>query len=186
MTLPPTNQPAPALRSVLPGAMLFFGAVLTVVGAAASFIHNGGAEFGFAWLLAFMFYYSVALGALFMVLVHHLTDAGWSVGIRRFCEHLASLLRAAADCVVPARRFARSQNLFLDEFQSRRLTISSPPNCRFSPFRVSGSPRRFSSASGGCSRRGCARFRWSRTKPAPRNVPTKCVFIPAGASSPLR
>ena len=39
-----------------------------------------------------MFYYSIALGALFLVMVHHLTDAGWSVGIRRFCEHLASLL----------------------------------------------------------------------------------------------
>ena len=39
-----------------------------------------------------MFYLSIALGALFMVMVHHLTDAGWSVGIRRFCEHLASLL----------------------------------------------------------------------------------------------
>jgi hypothetical protein len=25
-------------------------------------------------------------------MIHHLTDAGWSVGIRRFCEHLASLL----------------------------------------------------------------------------------------------
>jgi hypothetical protein len=93
MTLPPTNQPTPALKSVLPGAMIFIGAVLTILGAVASFRHNGGAEFGFAWLLAFMFYYSVALGALFLVLVHHLTDAGWSVGIRRFCEHLASLLR---------------------------------------------------------------------------------------------
>lgn len=72
--------------------MLFFGAILTGVGAAASVIRNGGTEFGFAYLLAFMFYYSIALGALFMVMVHHLTDAGWSVGIRRFCEHLASLL----------------------------------------------------------------------------------------------
>jgi hypothetical protein len=80
------------LKSVLPGVMLFFGGVLTLIGLIASFIHNGGAEFGLAWLLAFMFYYSIALGALFMVMVHHLTDAGWSVGIRRFCEHLASLL----------------------------------------------------------------------------------------------
>ena len=48
--------------------------------------------FGFAWLLAFMFYLTICLGALFLVMVHHLTDAGWSVGIRRFCEHLASLL----------------------------------------------------------------------------------------------
>ena len=92
MSLPPSNQPTPALKSTLPGAMIFIGGALTVVGALVSFIRNDGKEFGFSWLLAFMFYYSVALGALFMVMVHHLTDAGWSVGIRRFCEHLASLL----------------------------------------------------------------------------------------------
>jgi hypothetical protein len=73
--------------------MVFIGGALTLVGALASFVRpNHGAEFGYAWLLAFMFYYSVALGALFLVLAHHLTDAGWSVGIRRFCEHIASLL----------------------------------------------------------------------------------------------
>ena len=93
MTSSPSNQPTPELRSALPGAMLFFGGALTVVGLAASLIRNSGTEFFLAWLLAFMFYYSLCLGALFMVMVHHLTDAGWSVGIRRFCEHLASLLR---------------------------------------------------------------------------------------------
>ena len=92
MSLPSSNQPTPTLKSALPGAMLVIGAVLTVIGLVASISHNGGREFGFAWLLSFMFYYSVALGALFLVLVHHLTDAGWSVGIRRFCEHIASLL----------------------------------------------------------------------------------------------
>jgi hypothetical protein len=93
MNLPPSNEPMPKLRSTLPGAMIFFGVALTVAGAIASFIRNQGYEFAFSWLLAFMFYYSVALGALFVVMVHHLTDAGWSVGIRRFCEHIASLLR---------------------------------------------------------------------------------------------
>jgi hypothetical protein len=93
MTSSPNNQSTPELRSLLPGAMLFFGGALTLVGLIASCLRNGGQEFGLAWLLAFMFYYSVCLGALFVVLVHHLTDAGWSVGIRRFCEHLASLLR---------------------------------------------------------------------------------------------
>ena len=92
MSLPPSNQPVPVLKSTLPGAMIFIGGALTVVGALVSFIRNDGKEFGFSWLLAFIFYYSIALGALFMVMVHHLTDAGWSVGIRRFCEHLASLL----------------------------------------------------------------------------------------------
>jgi hypothetical protein len=92
MNLPQSNQPAPRLISGLPGVMLFLGAVLTVVGAVASFIRNEGTEFGFSWLLAFMFYYSIALGALFFVMAAHLTDAGWSVGIRRFCEHIAALM----------------------------------------------------------------------------------------------
>jgi hypothetical protein len=50
------------------------------------------AQFGFSWLLAFMFFLSVVLGAAFLVMMHHLFDAGWSVGIRRFCEHLACLV----------------------------------------------------------------------------------------------
>src|SRR6516164_1852644 len=49
-------------------------------------------EFAFSWLLAFMFFLSLCLGALFLVLAHHLFDAGWSVAIRRFCEHITSLL----------------------------------------------------------------------------------------------
>ena len=63
------------------------GAILSVIGLIAS-----PTEFGYSWLLAFAFFLSLALGALFLVMVHHLTDAGWSVGIRRFCEHIASLL----------------------------------------------------------------------------------------------
>ena len=39
-----------------------------------------------------MFFLSIALGALFLVMVHHLSDAGWSVATRRVCEHIASLL----------------------------------------------------------------------------------------------
>ncbi len=49
-------------------------------------------QFGYSWLLAFMFYLSLVLGATFVVMMHHLFDASWSVGIRRFCEHLACLL----------------------------------------------------------------------------------------------
>ena len=40
-------------------------------------------QFGFSWLVAFMFFLSLGLGALFLVLVHHLFDAGWSVATRR-------------------------------------------------------------------------------------------------------
>src|SRR2546423_14280929 len=49
-------------------------------------------QFAYAWLQAFMFFLSLCLGALFLVIVHHLFDAGWSVPIRRFCEHISALL----------------------------------------------------------------------------------------------
>ncbi|HEY5043702.1 MAG TPA: hypothetical protein VIK53_17150 [Verrucomicrobiae bacterium] len=92
-----TNLPPPLNLSGwrgLPSVLMVFGGLLCVIGLFVSFLNkaDGGTVFGLSWLLAFMFYYSIALGALFLVLVHHLTDAGWSVGIRRFCEHLASLL----------------------------------------------------------------------------------------------
>ena len=67
--------------------MMVVGGVLAAIGAALN-----PAEFGFSWLLAFMFFLCIALGALFLVMAHHLSDAGWSVATRRFCEHLASLL----------------------------------------------------------------------------------------------
>ena len=93
MSLPPSNSPAPAaVTSGLPRLMMIVGAVLTGLGALFSFHHDGGKDLGFAWLLAFMFYLMIALGCLFLVIIHHLTDAGWSVGIRRFCEHIAALL----------------------------------------------------------------------------------------------
>jgi hypothetical protein len=58
-------------------------------------------EFGYSWLLAFMFYLSLCLGGLFLVLAHHLFDASWSVPIRRACEHLACLALPLAFLFIP-------------------------------------------------------------------------------------
>ena len=82
--LPPLDL---SLWAKLPAVAMTVGGALCVAGAGINL-----QEFGFSWLVAFMFYLSLALGALFLVMMHHLTDAGWSVGIRRFCEHIASLL----------------------------------------------------------------------------------------------
>src|ERR1700710_1063641 len=92
-----THLPPPldlSMWSKLPAVLMAVGGTLVVAGAAIGFCGNGIELqiFGFSWLLAFLFYLSIALGALFLVMVHHLTDAGWSVGIRRFCEHISSLL----------------------------------------------------------------------------------------------
>ena len=80
-------------RSV-PTKLIFGGGAVALLGLILSFAvkHDGGKQFAHCWLLAFMFCLSICLGALFLVLAHHLFDAGWSVPIRRFCEHIASLL----------------------------------------------------------------------------------------------
>jgi hypothetical protein len=69
------------------------GAAACLVGVAVDWTrHHDLRQFGFSWLLAFMFWLSLVLGALFFVMLHHLTDASWSVPIRRVCEHLACLI----------------------------------------------------------------------------------------------
>jgi hypothetical protein len=75
-----------------PTVLMVIGGIISVFGLFASPKEHFGQDFGYAWLAAFMFFLTLALGALFFAIVHHLTDAGWSVATRRFCEHLASLL----------------------------------------------------------------------------------------------
>lgn len=88
MSQPFSNGPLDLARwRKVPGILLVAGGLLSLLGLVVS-----REQFAFSWLLAFMFFLSLCLGALFLVMVHHLFDAGWSVPIRRFCEHIASML----------------------------------------------------------------------------------------------
>ncbi len=71
----------------LPVILMVVGGIGAAVGATINI-----QQFAFSWLLAFMFCLSLCVGAWFMVMVHHLFDASWSVPTRRYCEHLACLL----------------------------------------------------------------------------------------------
>ena len=71
----------------VPVILMISGGLLALIGFFAD-----SKQFAYSWLLAFMFFLSLGLGALFLVILHHLFDAGWSVPIRRFCEHIASIL----------------------------------------------------------------------------------------------
>lgn len=75
-----------ARRRLVPWILMLAGGLGSGIAAAADL-----RQFAFSWLLAFMFFLSLVLGALFMVLTHHLFDASWSVPIRRLLEHLACL-----------------------------------------------------------------------------------------------
>lgn len=66
-------------------AVVGWGATLLV----ASTAEHGLERFFRAYLVNFVFFLSLGLGALFFVLVTHLTRAGWGVALRRLAEALA-------------------------------------------------------------------------------------------------
>lgn len=88
----------------VPVILMGVGGVLALIG-----LSLDRREFAFAWLLSFMFFLSLCAGALFLVMLHHLFDAGWSVPIRRFCEHLATILfPTLALLFIPIALFAKT------------------------------------------------------------------------------
>jgi len=70
----------------LPNQLIVGGAVGLLIGFFA-----WREQFLYSYLTAFMFFLSLVLGGLFLVLLHHLFDSQWLVPIRRICEHFAGL-----------------------------------------------------------------------------------------------
>ncbi|MGZ8938376.1 MAG: hypothetical protein ACXW32_04105 [Limisphaerales bacterium] len=80
----------------VPLILMIVGGIGALIGA---FVSTN--QFAFSWLTTFMFYLSLMLGGLFLVIVHHLFDANWSVPIRRINEHLACLAPVLAALFIP-------------------------------------------------------------------------------------
>jgi len=49
-------------------------------------------KLGYSYLTAYMFFLSICLGSLFLILINHLFDAQWILPMRRYLEHIACLL----------------------------------------------------------------------------------------------
>lgn len=85
------------------------GAVLSLAALASD---AGRHRFAFGWLLAFAFLWSVSLGGIFFVALHHVTHAVWSVIFRRIAEALGSAIRPATMLFLPLVFFAARHDLF--------------------------------------------------------------------------
>ncbi len=55
----------------------------------------------FSYLVAFAYFVSLSLGALFYVMVQHLTGSAWSVTVRRLMENIMRTIPLAALLVIP-------------------------------------------------------------------------------------
>ena len=58
-------------------------------------------QFAFSWFFAGCFFFTLLVGSLFWVVIHHAVDACWSVGIRRQLENLSCLLPLLAVLLLP-------------------------------------------------------------------------------------
>src|SRR5688500_9466175 len=86
----------PSWLPKLPLILIVAGALVAGITAAINL-----KQFAYSYLVAYMFFLSICLGGLFLVLIHHLFDAMWSVPIRRICEHLAYMLWVMGILFIP-------------------------------------------------------------------------------------
>ena len=82
--------------SFLLGLVAVVALALCVVGALVN-----PHQFSYSWLFAFAFFFTLCAGCFFWTIVHHATDAEWSVVVRRQLENLAALLVVLALLFVP-------------------------------------------------------------------------------------
>ncbi|PYK47769.1 MAG: hypothetical protein DME51_12980 [Verrucomicrobia bacterium] len=82
--------------SFLLGLVAVVALALCVVGALVN-----PHQFSYSWLFAFAFFFTLCAGCFFWTIVHHATDAEWSVVVRRQLENLAALFVVLALLFVP-------------------------------------------------------------------------------------
>ena len=82
--------------SFLLGLIAVLALALCVVGA---FVNPH--QLSYSWLFAFAFFFTLCAGCFFWTIVHHATDADWSVVVRRQLENIAALLTVLALLFVP-------------------------------------------------------------------------------------
>ncbi len=96
-------------RTMLSGSARTIQVALTIVGlaalAAALWLgwnrYDHLREFSASYLVSYMFFLSISLGALFFVALQHLVRAGWSVTVRRPAEILAANVICMAILFLP-------------------------------------------------------------------------------------
>jgi hypothetical protein len=71
--------------------ILLVAAAVGILGSLIGLFVNK-AQFAYSWLFAFFYFFTLCVGCLFWTLVHHATDAEWTVVVRRVLERVASLI----------------------------------------------------------------------------------------------
>lgn len=85
--------------------LLGVGAVSLLVTLLTGFLAPAGSEmrrqFAFSWLFAFIYFFTILAGCFFWIILHHSTDSGWGILVRRQMENLAALIPWMALFFIP-------------------------------------------------------------------------------------
>lgn len=69
-------------------------------------------RYAYSWLFAFTFFVSFSLGGAFWLLLHHVSNSGWGVSVRRLMENLASVFPWMGIIAIPFLFPQVQQHLF--------------------------------------------------------------------------
>lgn len=108
VSVPTVDAVAPGLRTRVPAGafaktrMITLGVgVVSLLVSLLGWFFGDAEQFLFSYLASYMFVLSLALGALFFVLIQHLTRAGWSVVVRRIAENFMATIPLLVLLFVP-------------------------------------------------------------------------------------
>lgn len=88
----------PDRLAIIGGSLLLLGLLLGFWSPPAWRLHQTLAT---SYITAYMFFLSLVLGSLFLVILHHLLDTYWLVPLRRFLEHIACSVPVLAGLFLP-------------------------------------------------------------------------------------
>jgi hypothetical protein len=71
-------------------------------------------QFAFSWLVAFLFFLSLALGAIYFVLILYAMQGGWGIVVRRLAENMMATVPLFAILFIPVLLTMRSLYPWLD------------------------------------------------------------------------
>jgi hypothetical protein len=100
-------MPRPDQVTIPPGhpwqRLPFIAGVVALLGAVACAILGPGnpRQFFFSWLVSFLFFMTLALGALFFVLIQYASQGGWGIVLRRIGETTFAMVPVMAILFLP-------------------------------------------------------------------------------------
>lgn len=100
-------EPISAVHASAASSATKAGTIPLIIGVAgiavtvAGFFVAGAQKAAAAWLVSLSFFLSITIGMLFLVMIHHIFDSGWSTAPRRLLEHGISAFKWLAILFLP-------------------------------------------------------------------------------------